>query len=172
MGFAENMQILSNINCTLASMNSYMEQRSNGVSAQQAQCNLFTNMANGVARNQVAYDMQRHGNPVGNNINLYAGYGNNQANQIGTMGLLAANTSPWMFFGCQRFMAPMPMTPMCNYYQHSFGTLGMMSSGCSPWMFFNGYSCMPPMGPPPMNNFLGSFGMGYALGHGVGGFFC
>lgn len=168
--FADNMRILSNINCTLASMNSYMEQRSNGVSAQQAQFNFFGNMANGIARNEIAYGMQRHGNPIGNNVNLYAGYGSNEANQIGTMGLLSANCSPWMFFGCQRYMTP--MMPTYNYYQHSFGTLGMMSSGCSPWMFFNCCSCMPYMTPPPMSNFCASFGMGNALGRGLGGFLC
>ena len=115
MGFAENMRILSNINCTLASMNSYMTQRSNGVSPQQAQFNFFGNMMNGVARNEVAYGMQRWGNPIGNTINMYAGYGSNEANQFGTMGLLSANFSPWMFFNCYSCMPPMMPTYGCCY---------------------------------------------------------
>lgn len=116
MGYAENMQILSNINCTLASMNSYLDQRSNGVSAPQAQFNFWGNMTNGIARNQVAYDMQKWGNPVGNNINMYAGYGNPVSNQIGTTALLAANYQPWMFFNCYSYMPPCPPMPMNGFY--------------------------------------------------------
>ncbi len=111
MSFAENMRILSNINCGLASSVSYLEQRNAGVPAYNASINLFGNLANGIARNQIAYDMQLHGNPVGNTINMYAGYGNPVSNAIGTMGLMSA-CSPWMFFNSPSYM----FTPMPGFY--------------------------------------------------------
>lgn len=86
MGFAETMRIMSNINCGLASTVSYLEQRTSGVPAGYAGINLFGNLANGIARNQVAYEMQLYGNPVGNTINMYSGYGNPVSNTIGTLG--------------------------------------------------------------------------------------
>lgn len=109
MGFAENMRIMSNINCGLASLVSYGQQRTNGVNPQYATMNLFGNLTNGIARNEVAYEMQKFGNPVGNTINMYAGYGNPVSNAIGTMGLMGA-CSPWMFFNSPSYMfSPMPM---------------------------------------------------------------
>ncbi len=109
MGFAENMRIMSNINCGLASLVTYGQQRTNGVNPQYATMNLFGNLTNGIARNEIAYEMQRFGNPVGNTINMYAGYGNPVSNAIGTMGLMSACT-PWMFFNTPSYMfSPMPM---------------------------------------------------------------
>jgi hypothetical protein len=99
MSFADNMRILSNINCGLASLVSYGEMRSNGVSPYYATMGLFGNMANGITRNEIAYQMQRHGNPIGNTINMYAGYGNPVSNTIGTLGMMSA-CNPWMFFNC------------------------------------------------------------------------
>ena len=127
MSFADTMRVWSNLNCTLASLNSYGQDRLNGVSAGEAVTNLFGNMANGVVRNEIAYDMQLHGNPMGNVINSYAGYGNSASNAIGTMGLMTSCT-PWMFFNC------FPMLG-CGY--------PMMGCGY-PMM---GYS-MPMMGMP------------------------
>ena len=115
MGFAENMRILSNINCTIASVNSYMTQRINGVPPQQAGLNFFGNVWNGYTRNNIACVMELWGNPIGNTINMYAGYGSNEANQFGTMGLLSANFSPWMFFNCYSCMPPMMPTYGCCY---------------------------------------------------------
>lgn len=111
MSFADNMRILSNINCGLASATSYLEQRTNGVPIGYAGFNLFGNLANGISRNEVAYQMQRYGNPVGNTINMYAGYGNPVSNTIGTLGLMSACTiNPWMYFNsCNYFYNPMPM---------------------------------------------------------------
>ena len=103
MSFAENMRIFSNINCALASGVSYLEQKSNGVPTHCAMNNLFGNLANGFARNEIAYDMQCWGNPVGNTINMYAGYGNPVSNTIGTLGILGA-CSPWMFFNQPSYM--------------------------------------------------------------------
>ena len=98
MSFADNMRILSNINCGLASATTFLQQKSDGVNPQYATMNLFGNLANGIARNEVAYEMQRFGNPTGNMINMYAGYGNPISNAIGTMGLMGACTpNPWMF---------------------------------------------------------------------------
>ena len=101
MGFAETMRILSGINCGLASANTYIGMRTNGVNPGYAAVNLFGNLANGLARNEVAYGMQRMGNPYGNIINSAVGYGNPVSNTIGTLGIMSA-CSPWMFFnsGC------------------------------------------------------------------------
>jgi len=169
MGFAENMRILSNINCALASTNTYLEQTTNGVDNRYAAANLFGNLANGVARNEIAYDMQRHGNPAGNTINLYAGYGNSAANAFGTWGIMNA-CSPWMFFNSYCYNTPMTM----NYYSSPMagmvGTMGFMGAYSScPQMFFNSYSICPP---PPMSNFTASFGLGFGLGSALGGFKC
>jgi len=123
MGYAENMRILSGINCGLASLVNYGEQRVNGTNPQYAAINLLGNIGNGLARNEIAYEMQKCGNPVGNTINMYAGYGNPVSNAIGTMGLMSA-CSPWMFFNapCQMFYSPMPM---CGMYGGGFcGGLG------------------------------------------------
>ena len=69
MSFASTMRILSNINCGLASGVSYIDQRNNGVSRGYALTNLFGNVANGLVRNEAAYEMQKCGNPMGNLIN-------------------------------------------------------------------------------------------------------
>ncbi len=127
--YANNMRILSNINCGLASMNTFLEQKANGVSSPYASMALFSNLANGVARNEIAYDMQRHGNPVGNTINMYAGYGNPVSNAFGTTALLSA-CNPWMFFNCYSCLPP--MMPMCGFY----GSMGM---GMYPMM--GGFYC-------------------------------
>lgn len=128
MGFAENMRILSNINCGLASATTYLQQRSEGVNPSFAGINLFGNLANGIARNEVAYDMQKWGNPVGNTINMYAGYGNPVSNTIGTLGLMSA-CSPWMFFNCPSYMFCPPS--MGGFW----GGLGMgFGGGWGGWM--------------------------------------
>ena len=130
MSFAENMRILSNINCGLASATTYFEQRLNGVPANYAGLNLFGNLANGISRNEVAYQMQLHGNPVGNNINMYAGYGNPVSNSIGTLGLMSA-CSPWMYFNsCNYFYNPMPMMGGGFYSGIGMGFNPMMGMGC------------------------------------------
>ena len=132
MSFAENMRILSNINCGLASATTYLEQRLNGVPAGYAGINLFGNIANGVARNQVAYEMQLYGNPVGNTINMYSGYGNPVSNTIGTLGLMSACTfNPWMYFNsCNYFYNPMPMMGGNFYSGMGMGFNPMMGMGC------------------------------------------
>ena len=97
MSYAENMRTLSGINCGLQSLVSYIDARNNGENPQVATANFAGNIFNGLARNEIAYEMQKFGNPVGNTINLYAGYGNPVSNTIGTLGLMSACT-PWMFF--------------------------------------------------------------------------
>lgn len=97
MSFADNMRILSGINCGMQSFASYLDDKNNGVDPRIAAANFSGNLFNGLARNEVAYEMQRFGNPIGNVINMYAGYGNPTSNMIGTMGLMSA-CSPWMFF--------------------------------------------------------------------------
>ncbi|MBR1461170.1 hypothetical protein IJ596_06015 [bacterium] len=116
MGFAETMRIMSGINCGLASGVSYIEQRNNGVNRGYALTNLFGNVANGLARNEAAYEMQKWGNPMGNIINSFAGYGNPVSNTIGTLGIMSALT-PWMFFnmpGCYM----MPWGSSISYSHH------------------------------------------------------
>lgn len=117
MGYADNMRILSNINCGLASLVSYGEMRQSGIGADYATMSLFGNLTNGVMRNETAYWMQLMGNPVGNTINMYAGYGNPLSNSIGTLGIMSA-CSPWMFFnmGCYN--------PMQMYMPFHYGGFG------------------------------------------------
>jgi len=120
MGYADTMRIMGNINCGLASFGTFMNRLNDGVNPCAAGAELSTNMVNGVARNQIAYEMQRHGNPVGNSINLYAGYGTPEANAFGTYALFSANLNPWMCFRmyncCYGPMMPRPMMPMYGPY--------------------------------------------------------
>ena len=130
MGFAENMRILSNINCGLASAVGYLQQRNMGVSPAYAGGNLIGNLMNGAVRNEVAYEMQKWGNPVGNTINMYAGYGNPVSNTIGTLGLMSA-CSPWMFFNCPSYMFCPPPMGFWGSMGMGFGGFGMMPFGGS-----------------------------------------
>jgi hypothetical protein len=138
MSFAETMRIWSNVNCGLASAVTYLDQRTNGVPTGYAGLNLFGNLANGVARNEAAYHMQRFGNPAGNLVNMYSGYGNPVSNAVGTLGLMnACMFNPWMFFNSYSYMCP-PMPMACGGY---FGGMGMgfnpmMSMGC-----YRGFWC-------------------------------
>lgn len=118
MSFADDMRILSNINCGLASLVSYGEMRQSGISPYYATMGLFGNLANGFMRNDIAYGMQRWGNPTGNLVNMYAGYGNPISNAIGTMGIMSA-CSPWMFFN-MGYCNPMQM-----YRPFNFGGFGL-----------------------------------------------
>lgn len=135
MGFADNMRILSNINCGLASATTFLQQKANGVNPQYATMNLFGNLANGIARNEVAYEMQRFGNPTGNMINMYSGYGNPVSNAVGTMGLMGACT-PWMFFNSYSYMCP-PMPMMGGFYSN----MGMGFNFGAPHGCHHGFFC-------------------------------
>ncbi len=97
MSHADFMRTTTGIICGLQSLNTYLDQKSSGVNTPAATANLFGNIFNGLARNEVAYEMARWGNPVGNIINMYTGYGNPTSNAAGTLGLMTACT-PWMFF--------------------------------------------------------------------------
>lgn len=132
MSFADTMRVLSNIDCGLSSVVTYMKDKQSGKSPVEATGSLFTNITNGVARNEVAYEMQRHGNSLGNFINMYHGYGSAEANAAGTLGLMTA-TNPWMFFNV------MPS------YTMSYTSFNM------------GY---PMMGAYPMMGSYSMFGMG------------
>jgi hypothetical protein len=118
MSFANNMRIWSNLNCGLASLVSYGQMRQSGVTPYYATAGLFGNLANGFIRNEMAYGMQLMGNPVGNNINMFAGYGNPISNSIGTIGIMSA-CSPWMFFN-MGYCNPMQM-----YTPFNFGHFGL-----------------------------------------------
>ena len=121
MGYAENMRVLSNINCGLASAATFLQQKAMGVPGSYAGGTLIGNLMNGIARNEVAYDMQKCGNPVGNTINMYAGYGNPVSNTVGTLGLMSA-CSPWMFFNCPSYM-------FCPPQMGFWGGMGMGFGG-------------------------------------------
>lgn len=118
MSHADFMRTTTGIICGLQSLNTYLDQKSSGVNPQVATTNLVGNIFNGLARNEVAYEMARWGNPVGNMINMYAGYGNPASNAAGTLGLMTACT-PWMFFN----------SPCC-YGGYGFG---MMPYGFGGW---------------------------------------
>jgi len=116
LSHAEDMRVLSGINCGMQSLVSYLDAKNNGVTPQVATAQFAGNLFNGLARNEVAYEMQRFGNPIGNTINLAAGYGNPVSNTIGTLGLMSA-CSPWMFFN----------SPCC------YSSYGMMGYGMAPY---------------------------------------
>lgn len=137
MSFADTMRIWSNINCTLASLNTFGQQKLDGVNSGEAVATLFGNMANGVTRNEIAYMMQSHGNPMGNVINSYAGYGNPVSNAIGTLGLMTS-CAPWTFF--------------------NMGMCGYPMMGCTMPMYGMGYpmvGCGMPMYGMPMYGVYG-----------------
>ena len=121
MSYADNMYILGNISNLLGSTVTYMEQRKAGVDPMYAGANLFQNLGNGIVRNNIAYGMQRWGNPIGNNINLAYGYGNPWSNTCASMALMTACT-PWMFFNS-------PYCGMGMYGCGMYGGMGMMPHG-------------------------------------------
>ncbi|MBQ8459384.1 hypothetical protein IJ541_04705 [bacterium] len=141
--YASNMRLFGNINCTLASLVNWGEQRQNGVDPQTANFNFFRNMTNGMARNEIAYDMARHGNYTGINTNIIAGYGNERANAFGTTALLTLN-DPYFFFAMNGCMYP---PAMYGTHMHHMGMV-------------------PPPPPMPM------MGMGGFWGCPGGGFLC
>lgn len=119
MSHADFMRTSTGIICGLQSLNTYLDARSSGVPPMVASANFAGNLFNGLARNEVAYEMAKAGNPVGNIINMYSGYGNPVSNAVGTMGLMTA-CSPWMFFN----------SPCC-YSPMMYGGFGM---GYTPFM--------------------------------------
>jgi hypothetical protein len=135
MSYADNMRILSNINCSLASGVSFLDQTQNGVSTSNALGNMFENLANGYARNEIAYEMQRWGNPVGNCINMYSGYGNPVSNTIGTLGILGA-CSPWVYFNQPPFAFCTPYMPMLPFGGGFCGSFSITSTGFPPMGLF------------------------------------
>lgn len=111
--YADTMAAWSSINCGLASVVSFIDAKNNGVPTGPAIAQFAGNMANGLNRNLIAAEMQRHGNPMGNLINAAAGYGNPYSNFVGTTALMSA-CSPAMFWGCMPYMPPIiPMGMGC-----------------------------------------------------------
>lgn len=121
MSYADTIRIWSDINCSLASLASFGQQKAEGVNTGTAVSNLFGNVANGFARNDIAYMMQLNGNSYGNALNSFAGYGNPASNMIGTIGLMSA-CSPWTFFN-MGMCYPMGGSPMfgCSYNMPMMG---------------------------------------------------
>ena len=133
MGFPDLMRTLCNIDCIAQSADTYLTQKKEGKSTAAAGVNLFANLANGFVRNDIAYDMQRHGNSWGNFINTSVGYGNAEANATGSLALMSAcMPSPRMWFcggGVNYFSCSYPST---------FATPPYMQSCCSPYAGFGG----------------------------------
>lgn len=102
---ADTMCAWGSLNCTLASVVTLINEKNNGVPTGYAIADFAGNMANGIGRNLIAADMQRHGNSMGNLINMTTGYGNSYSNFVGTTALMSA-CSPAMFFGCVPYMNP------------------------------------------------------------------
>lgn len=97
MSHADFMRTSTGIICGLQSLIAYQNAKADGADPRVATAQFAGNIFNGLARNEVAYEMQRYGNSFGNIMNLYAGYGNPVSNTVGTLGLMSAFT-PWMFF--------------------------------------------------------------------------
>lgn len=141
MSFADTMRIWSDINCTLASITSFTQQRTEGVSAGEATANLFGNLTNGIVRNEMAYMMQQAGNPYGNIVNAAAGYGNSYSNTVGTLALMGG-VAPWTFFNCGMIGCGYPM------YGAGYPT---MNFGCPV------IGCGMPMASMPMFGLYGLY---------------
>jgi len=122
MGFAETMRVLTGIECGLASTLTLIDDKRAGKSNAYTGVNFLSNIGNGLARNEVAYEMQRHGNSFGNIFNSFVGYGNAESNLIGTIGLMSA-CSPWMFFNSPCCYSPMSYG--CGGYGMGMGMYGM-----------------------------------------------
>ena len=112
---------LSNINAVLGSTVNYIYDKQQGDKSGSAEVNFGLNVANGLARNQIAEGIRRNtGSYMGYVMNNLAGYGDATANAQGMMGLMGASimTNPFMFSGgcygptytyCQPMMPAMPM---------------------------------------------------------------
>ena len=123
MSYASIMKDGCNLLNALACTNTALGAITNGANPTVAITKSLGIFTYGCLRNEIAYDMQCHGNPVGNMVNLYSGYGNTVSNAVGTMGLMSA-CSPWMFFNCYSYCPP-PMnfcSPMAGF--GGFGVMG------------------------------------------------
>lgn len=124
MGYADNMRVLSNLNCGMASLAGYLQNKADGVNTSVAANNAVGNIFNGVLRNEAGYYAYKDFGMRGvNDINLAYGYGDPAKNTAATLGILGVVT-PQVFFNS------------CNYnymYSQSFGMpymgLGMMGPG-------------------------------------------
>lgn len=117
MGLDEVIFGLSNVNCILGSAISRKQQIDAGVPTPIANYNLFGNIANGIARNEFAYGMQKYWhNPAGNIINSFYGYGSAPANMMASCALMNV-CSPWLMFNSGIFRYPTMgyYSPMCCY---------------------------------------------------------
>ena len=92
---------LSDINAILRSSLRYAYDKQAGDRSGAAELNFGFNVTNGLARNWIARDYQRHtGSYLGYTINSLTGYGNAVSNYYGTMGL-SMLTNPFRFGGCR-----------------------------------------------------------------------
>lgn len=92
--------ILGNVNALLGSTVGAVNDRNRGADWGTAGMNFGLNVLNGTVRNAVAYDMRKTtGSNLGFIINGLAGYGNEEANAKGTMGLMGASIMTSMLGG-------------------------------------------------------------------------
>jgi len=89
MSFASTINTFSHINNILGSTVNYADEKQRGASTSQAVTNFGLNVMGGAIRNEMAYDMRKHyGSNMGFIVNGLAGYGNQESNYRGTVGLL------------------------------------------------------------------------------------
>ncbi len=136
MGLSQTNFILSNINAWLGSTANAIEEKNNGADWGTSIMNWGRHGLNGTVRNIVAKDIYERtggdrfgGSYIGYIANTAAGYGTDEADQKGTMGLFGAS------------MLTSFANPFCGgWYGGGF---------CGPSIFGGGYFAGPmmPMGP-------------------------
>ena len=142
---------LSNVNAIMGSALGYSRDKSDGLSTGGALANFGMNVTSGLMRNSVAKNIQENsGSYLGYAVNSAAGYGNPEANNKATMGLLGASmlTSPYGIFG---IMSPYSTLYGCGPYGNGYWNSGFFGGGCGcnslfmfsgPTMFgLNGFWC-------------------------------
>ena len=105
MGYPENIRALSNITCGLAGFNNYMDRRWCGSGVVSSALGATGNALIGFARNNIAYDMAKSGYTIGQDINMFYGYGTERQNACAMMGLMSVYT-PYMFFNSFQYCCP------------------------------------------------------------------
>ncbi len=107
MGIENAIYALSNVNALMGSTLGMVEAKNNGASTGEALMGFGASVMNGVARNEVSRQIQRHtGSYLGYAVNSMAGYGDPLSNYAGTIGTLGAAmvSQPFGIFGCSPYM--------------------------------------------------------------------
>lgn len=121
--------MLSNMNAVLGSGLTFQQRMQDGEPLGYATTELGLNLLNGGMRNEIARDIRRTtGSNMGYLVNNLAGYGTEEANYNGTVGLMGASLFTSMLspynYGCRGSYFSGPMM-----YGGMFGG-GMFGGGC------------------------------------------